>query len=479
LRIYRVEPGNFIIRFSVPSASGRRLNLSGDLTVSIEQAIFTSADTGRAQGYQLVCHSDGLSEADARELAVWGPSHDSLLERPGELSSTNFFRLQSGAYCVSRTVPAGAEYSGRGGEVVYTHFLIVPSEALARFSNNPFAVLRAARAIGALEPREHLPESLEALTLSGRTSPVEMPLVANLARDPGPAALATLIQAALASDRLAVASPTPNEQLIAGLVNLLPVECRTEFSFSTGLKCSTGRPVRIACLPEEPSSWRATARCGVTLLDLNNAQVSDEVSWKGWAGCVARILSAGKLSLLAAELEQPRPWLTCANLPLLSKQVEADLHRGSREFVAVKMALKEQAASDEPSGSFPSGQQRTDAPHFRGEKSASAATAGPLQRAAEQLADALAGQPAEVLELLERVDDLVFAAISGDNCALAELEVLWPTVSSELDASLVEQSREQYLRCALSICSDSVQGEMRRPQRAAAAIDVLCVLFDA
>jgi len=73
----------------------------------------------------------------------------------------------------------------------------------------------------------------------------------------------------------------------------------------------------------------------------------------------------------------------------------------------------------------------------------------------------------------------VFAAISGDNCALAELEVLWPTVASELDASLVEQSREQYLRCALSICSDSVQGEMRRPQRAAAAIDVLCVLFDA
>ena len=39
----------------------------------IEQAIFTSAVTERAQGYQIVCRSPGLSEVDATELAVWGP----------------------------------------------------------------------------------------------------------------------------------------------------------------------------------------------------------------------------------------------------------------------------------------------------------------------------------------------------------------------------------------------------------------------
>ena len=46
----------------------------------IEQAVFTSAPTHRATGYQLIGRSPGLAEDDARELAVWGPSHDSLLD---------------------------------------------------------------------------------------------------------------------------------------------------------------------------------------------------------------------------------------------------------------------------------------------------------------------------------------------------------------------------------------------------------------
>ena len=75
----------------------------------------------------------------------------------------------------------------------------------------------------------------------------------------------------------------------------------------------------------------------------------------------------------------------------------------------------------------------------------------------EGLAEALAAQPPEVLELLERIDDLVFAAIAGDGGALAELEVLWPVAAEELDDELVEQSREQYLRCALSIWTECVR----------------------
>ena len=115
----------------------------------VEQAIFTSAVTDRAQGYQLTSRSPGISDADARELAVWGPSHDSLLEGHGATGSVNFNRLSSGAYAISRTTTGGAEYSGRGGAQVYTQFLVVSPELLARFANNPFAILRAATAVGA------------------------------------------------------------------------------------------------------------------------------------------------------------------------------------------------------------------------------------------------------------------------------------------------------------------------------------------
>ena len=48
----------------------------------------------------MVAHSPGLTPDEPRELAVWGPSHDSLVDRRDECSSTNFFQLASGAYCV-------------------------------------------------------------------------------------------------------------------------------------------------------------------------------------------------------------------------------------------------------------------------------------------------------------------------------------------------------------------------------------------
>lgn len=443
----------------------------------IEQAIFTSAKTERAQGYQLVGRSPGLSDADARDLAVWGPSHDSLQGSSGSRGSTNFFQLASGHYCVSRTSTAGAEYSGRGGEVVHTRFLVVPPEVLARFANNPFTLLRAATAIGAMEVVTPVSERLEPLRLGGRSAPVDMGLLAHLARDPGPAVMATLVQTALASDRLAVAAQVPSEQLLAGLMNLLPIECRTEFSFTTGLKSSPSRPVRVSALPDEEAGWKTIARGGVTLLDLREPSLVADVHWEGWAGCVAQILQSGKFSLLASQLEQSRPWLNSSNLTMLSDQVQAHLAASGRSRPARSAAKNVAPPEPELSRDNDMATERFEAAHER--------QAGPLVEHASSAMSQQTSQPAtapgevpEILELLERIDDLIFSAISGDDRAVTELEVLWPAVVAELDDDLVEQSREQYLRCALSICRECVEGEDERPERAVAAIDVLCVLFD-
>src|SRR5690554_4688658 len=98
----------------------------------IEQAVFTSARTDRAEGYQLVARSPGVVEEDAREISVWCPSHDSLFEDGADAVSVNFFHLPSGAYCISKSEPAGAEYSGRRGAQVYTQCLVVSPEVLSR-----------------------------------------------------------------------------------------------------------------------------------------------------------------------------------------------------------------------------------------------------------------------------------------------------------------------------------------------------------
>ncbi|HEV3137792.1 MAG TPA: hypothetical protein VGZ26_07800, partial [Pirellulales bacterium] len=383
----------------------------------IEQAIFTSAQTDRAEGYQLAGRSAGLSAQDACELAVWGPSHDSLLDQPGEPASTNFHRLSSGAYCVSRTTLAGAEYSGRGGAQVYTNFLVIPPELLARFSNNPFAILRAATASGALGVGPQIPDVLKPFRLSGRAAAVDLALLAQLGRNPGSAAMASLVQTALASDRLAVAAGIDAEQCFAGLINLLPIECRPEFSFSTGLKFSPNRAVRVSALPSDPSSWRAIARQGITLLDLRTADLSGN-PWEGWAGCVAQILASGKLSLLAAQLERPRPALNCSNLHHLSEQIQAKLQSGTVRSTDAgdpqPTAPNIVAAESGPAN------QRADGAHIRGERAVTAAANGARKSSLDDLAVALAEQPPAALELLERIDDLIFAAIAGDSGALAK-----------------------------------------------------------
>ncbi len=85
-----------------------------------------------------------------------------------------------------------------------------------------------------------------------------------------------------------------------------------------------------------------------------------------------------------------------------------------------------------------------------------------------------------VLEKLERLDDLVFDAISGSREALEELAGFWPQVRDEWgDDPLVAESREQYLRYALESWDKVIQRTgQRNPSIAVQALEVLCLLFE-
>lgn len=86
--------------------------------------------------------------------------------------------------------------------------------------------------------------------------------------------------------------------------------------------------------------------------------------------------------------------------------------------------------------------------------------------------------PANEQELLELLDDLVYGAINGRPDSLAELTVLWPSLLNHLGPQRLDESREQYLRFALSIWSDYLADPECGAKRAAAALDVICLLFD-
>jgi hypothetical protein len=300
--------------------------------VRIEQAVFTSARTDRGVGYRVVATSPGVGEADRRELAIRGPSHDSLVEIGTDAVSFNFFPLPSGSFCISRTTPAGWEYSGRGGTQVYTHCLVVPAEILAQFANNPLALARAAAATGALDVQAAVPSALKTLDFTGTAPTVHQASLAQLVEQVGAWHMAMLVQSVLTtSGTVAATGRASAEQLIAGLFDCLPLECRTAISFSTGLRYSSRRPFRILPLPSDPATRRWLAhQPNVMVLDLVAQRPCRSTLVHNWARLIERVLSKAQIDLLADELSLPRPDLTLGNLPAFGLHLLEDLQPASR-----------------------------------------------------------------------------------------------------------------------------------------------------
>ena len=113
------------------------------------------------------------------------------------------------------------------------------------------------------------------------------------------------------------------------------------------------------------------------------------------------------------------------------------------------------------------------AAHHRFEKS------GPATARQTAPAQILHPDSPQVREKLEALDDAVYEAIDGRETALERLTKLWPATLAELGPQLVAESREQYLRYALSIWEACVDAHgLHDPCRSVQALDVLCVLFD-
>lgn len=434
----------------------------------VEQAVFTSAPSDQGGGYRLVAASPGVSTEDARALACWGPSHDSLLGTGPEALSISFHPLPTGGYCLGRTTCDGWEYSGRGGHRIYTQFFVVPADVLGRFANNPFALLRALVACGAVEVRAEIPESLPALSVAGRAAAIDQVLLARLAANPGPQWLAQLVRAALESPGLAIRSPLGVEPLVAGLMSCLPPECRTEFTFSTGLRFSTQRPFRIMAADDDGVQLRRMQQQGYRILEV--AGDPPATSLDGWPRLIEHILTTGHIAFLATQMAKRRFELVPNDLPALSLQLLEEL---DATLLRSGQHPRRHERPREPADGF----RQAHAPHARTEGASRPTETRPAHKAGPS-ARLDPNSPA-VLQQLERLDDLVFEAIAGHTAALDELAQLWPNLREELGLELLAESREQYLRYALSIWEESNEaGGARSPIRAGRALEVLCVLFD-
>jgi GTPase-associated protein 1 len=444
----------------------------------IEQAIFTSAETNRLRGYQLVAASSGISAPLARELTTWGPSHESLCDAREGASSVNFHPLGGNRWCVSQSVADGEEYSGRGGTRVYSQSFIAGVEELAPFANNPFALLRAVRDRGLLSVRNPIPTQLEPFSLPGRAAPVDEGVLAEFIERLGAQRVAWLVDAALASDQLLVVGAENRELVAAGLLNVLPVECRPEMSLATGLVYSPRRPFKVNVLRLDAVDARRLSRqSGVTVLNLCDEPPSDFVP-SGWAAYLFEALALDGLPLVCGELERPRTGLRLSDLAWLAEELTDRLH------AAPSMKIDRGAPEIDDLPRQGDARRVAHAAHFSSNAPAPAvevperlSTEASTPKATSRPSTEIPATSRETIELLEQMDDLVFDTISGRRPALDELTALWPRLLAELPVDLLAESREQYLRYAIKLWESCVGDENRDATWAVAALDVLCLLF--
>jgi hypothetical protein len=465
----------------------------------IEQAVFMSA---ASEGDRRVVTSPGVCEADAREILAWGPTEEGLLAGGEEPGGLHFHPLPSGAYTIGRTTGIARRPGMRGGLPASTHCLVVRPRALARFAGNPFALVRAAQAAGMLRAYEELPARLDAFRLDGRAAVVDTALLAQLSLRPGPDWMAALVQAAIDSVSTAIVDGAQVEDVVAGVINCLPPECRMEMSFSIGLRFCARRPYRLVALPSGTDETQRMERLyNVAILDLAGDPPEQITPIGSWGGLIHRVLKSGRASFFAGQLARRPLDFSPQDLPALGLQMLEELdasafndegdnaeHAADDPLVDERWEAQAEAGNAEENDRVWPVEPEPEPSTFRGSRRHAHAS-HPSRPSNAELPAAAHSRPSppskaldpnspEVLEKLERLDDLVFDAISGNQASLGELKVFWPKVRNELEDPLLAESREQYLRYALMSWEELAQRDtVRNPSLAMQSLEVLCVLF--
>jgi hypothetical protein len=487
----------------------------------IEHIIFTSSDNDIADRCRVLAASPGIGQADLQELAAWGPSPGSLLESADGRASMNFHPLPSGAFCVSRSTPAGGEcgggeFGGRADRRVQTHSLVVPPTVLAQAANNPMALWRAAAASESSAAQGNTSHSLNAIRLPECTAAADADVLAQLCVSLGADWMATLVQAALDAVTLAIVGGPPAEQVVEGLLQCLPPACRTEFSFSTGLAFSSRRPFRVVVFPADSVERQRVERLyNVAVLAISGTPAAEFAPIESWPRFIQRAMRSGQFTFLANCLARQSTALSLADLPALGLEMleQLDALPGGQTFLSaspddppILSASTADTSRSESQGdplNTPPVRRQRDAQRWsvaHGPERRSAAS--PPEERANPKADAVLPveqvRPAscrrepreslpsehldlgnhQLLEKLERLDDAVFDAIAGDDAALEKLKQIWPQLCAELSQPLLAESQEHYLRRAVTAWERGAKGDApRSPQAAVQLLDVLATLF--
>ncbi|MGB9624497.1 MAG: hypothetical protein ACPMAQ_06495 [Phycisphaerae bacterium] len=264
--------------------------------VTCDQAIFTCIRSALGQGYRIVAASNGLHHTESVEIASRSPSGDGLCDNTPTAFGVAFVPLSTGRYAVLHSTYAGKEPTGRGGLRAYTRAFVLDADALRRFHNNPFDVLRAAEAAGLLRADLTPARTLQPARLITGTRTARSCFAAAMSRV-GHAWITHCVEKLL-SDETVIVHTTGDLPAVAEAVLLsVPGILRPAIALSAGVRFSIARLARLTVIHGEAARAQQAVR-GRSLAFADTTRTPPHPPGHPWALAVERFLTSARTDRL-------------------------------------------------------------------------------------------------------------------------------------------------------------------------------------
>jgi hypothetical protein len=215
-----------------------------------DQAVFTSIRSLGGEGYRIIAASPGVSADEKAEITRRSPSHGSLVGTgPAGLVT---YLLRSGRHCVAYCCHAGTEHTGRGGQRVYSHIILMDRDGYRRLNADPVRVHAAlGRILSRQGPILKPPPRLEPLSLDCPDAEA-VPRAEDVTAQPerSPEWIWTLARDILNRQRLVFVGAADPLCLLEWALLSLPCHLRERVDASVGLRFSSARDLQVVLLPE-------------------------------------------------------------------------------------------------------------------------------------------------------------------------------------------------------------------------------------
>jgi len=279
---------------------------------TFDQAIFTSVRSPMGEGYRVIAASKGVRPEEKQFITRCSPSHNGLCvsatstaDAGRDICGAAFYRLPTGRLCVAVSSPAGAEHTGRGGQKVYTHNLLMSVEDFARWQHNPFHVLRAMVKAGMHEPCLKPPTTLPDVEWAEPTDvsmPERLDVHEALVQGCGGRTLVNLLN----GNRVIVNLDDHWVETAEAILLGIPSSMRADVSLTAGLVFSVGRTHQLVLLADRKGTLTRKRLTGQSVEFLESGDsLAEESSKSAWLEFVSRHWLEGRWQQLALRTARP------------------------------------------------------------------------------------------------------------------------------------------------------------------------------